>query len=170
MKTLLTWKKCEHMHQSHDSAFHLFHNFIFSCTHLLLQSHSLHTKKNTQLNVRIKRVAMIKSMKNFHFYQRFAYHISLLRQFVSLHSQDSSTRGGGNNDAIPSSVHGNNVWNSLKKKRGLGASGHSKDGSGHGNTDTLNMSMGMGLSMRRIVTATGSLSTMLHDSGEQRNA
>ena len=112
---------------------------------------------------------MIRSMKNFHFYQRFAYHISLLRQFVSLHAQNnnnSNSRGGGN-DAVPSSVHGNNVWNTLKMKRGLGASVHSKDSSGHGNTEILGMSMGMG-GMRRIVTATGSLSTMLHEGGEQR--
>ena len=116
-----------------------------------------------------QRVTMIRSMKNFQFYKRFAYHISLLRQFVSLHSQNNnnSTRGGGN-DAVPSSVHGNNVWNSLKKKRGLGASGHSsKDGSGHGN-DNLSMSMGMGLGMRRIVTATGSLSAMNLASGEPK--
>jgi hypothetical protein len=113
---------------------------------------------------------MIRSMKNFYFYQRFAYHISLLRQFVSLHAQNNTTNNnsrGGGNDAVPSSVHGNNVWNSLKMKRGLGASVHSKDGSGHGSTEILSMSMGMG-GMRRIVTATGSLSTMLHEGGEQR--
>jgi hypothetical protein len=126
-------------------------------------------KQYTQYNTIQKRVTMIGSMKNFHFYQRFAYHISLLRQFVSLHAQNNNnnnSRGGGN-DAVPSSVHGNNVWNSLKMKRGLGASVHSKDGSGHGNTEILGLSMGMG-GMRRIVTATGSLSTMLHEGGEQR--
>ena len=134
-----------------------------SCTHLFCSPVKQYTIQ--------KRVTMIRSMKNFYFYQRFAYHISLLRQFVSLHNQNNNTsnnnsRGGGN-DAVPSSVHGNNVWNSLKMKRGLGASVHSKDGSGHGNTEILGMSMGMG-GMRRIVTATGSLSTMLHEGGEQR--
>lgn len=123
------------------------------------------------MKIQINRVTMIRSMKNFQFYERFAYHVSLLQQFVSLHSQNTNTntRNGGNDAGIPSSVHGNNVWNSLKKKRGLGSSVHSKDGSGHGkNSDSLSMSIGMGSGMRRIVTATGSLSTMLQDGDKQR--
>lgn len=141
-----------------DSFFYLLSPSVtIPCTHLTALC----------MKIQMNRVTMIRSMKNFQFYQRFAYHISLLQQFVSLHSQN--TRDGGNDAGIPSSVHGNNVWNSLKKKRGLGSSVHSKDGSGHGkNADTLSMSIGMGSGMRRIVTATGSLSTMLQDGDKQR--
>ena len=36
---------------------------------------------------------MIEGMKNFHMYENFAYHISLLRQFVSIHTRNSRGRG-----------------------------------------------------------------------------
>jgi len=38
-------------------------------------------------------IAMIEGMKNFHMYENFAYHISLLRQFVSIHTRNSRGRG-----------------------------------------------------------------------------
>jgi hypothetical protein len=109
---------------------------------------------------------MILSLKHFQFYKQFAYHISLLWQFVSLHSQN---RNSDENSSIPSSVHGGNVWNTMRKKRGLGASGHSKDGSGHGGKEyDFSTGKGVGMGMRRIVTATGSLSAMNGVGGEQK--
>ncbi|KAL7535020.1 hypothetical protein ACHAXR_008017 [Thalassiosira sp. AJA248-18] len=98
-------------------------------------------------------IAMVKSMKTFALYETFAYHISLLRQFVSIHARNQGA--GDNDDANISSVHGNNVWNSLKKKRGL-------DGSGKGDPDSSIKSAGgsRSIGVRRISTATGNLSAM----------
>eukprot|EP00580_Thalassiosira_gravida_P016237 CAMPEP_0201662330 /NCGR_PEP_ID=MMETSP0494-20130426/4442_1 /ASSEMBLY_ACC=CAM_ASM_000839 /TAXON_ID=420259 /ORGANISM="Thalassiosira gravida, Strain GMp14c1" /LENGTH=601 /DNA_ID=CAMNT_0048140661 /DNA_START=326 /DNA_END=2127 /DNA_ORIENTATION=- len=76
-------------------------------------------------------IVLIQALKNFNLYENFAYHISLLRQFVSLHTRNA--RGGGrvgdSEDKEISSVHGQNVWSSLRKKRGLGGS-HNGGGGG----------------------------------------
>mmetsp|Transcript_375 Transcript_375/g.723 ORF Transcript_375/g.723 Transcript_375/m.723 type:complete len:290 (-) Transcript_375:170-1039(-) len=103
-------------------------------------------------------IAMIQALKNFHMYENFAYHISLLRQFVSIHTRNNGGKGAdGDDDAQISSVHGNNVWSSLKKKRGLGGSGHGGDRDS--STKSANNFKGTG-SMRRISSATGVLSAM----------
>ena len=72
---------------------------------------------------------MIQALKNFNLYESFAYHISLLRQFVSIHGRNNPD-GMDESEKGISSVHGNNVWSSFKKKRGLGASGHGGGSSG----------------------------------------
>ncbi len=119
---------------------------------------------------------MIKDLNNFNLYKAFAYHISLLRQFVSIHARSNPGGAGGKGDGDdknPSSVHGNNVWQSLRKKRGLGTSGHGSSGhgsSGHGgwksggndpdySTKSAIVAKSTG-GLRRINTATGTLSTM----------
>lgn len=95
------------------------------------------TKMKMEENVNEREVTeviqMIEAQNNFKIYENFAYHISLLRQFVSIHTRrtggDGSSVGG---DSIIKSVHGNNVWNSLKQRRGLGggldSSGHHRGG------------------------------------------
>jgi len=113
-------------------------------------------------------IALIQALKNFNSYENFAYHISLLRQFVSLHTRN--TRGGGSGkvgdseDKQVSSVHGQNVWSSLRKKRGLGGSthgGYDPDSSGKSQSSHKSMAGGgMGGGMRRITSATGALSSM----------
>jgi len=110
---------------------------------------------------------MIKSLNNFSLYENFAYHISLLRQFVSLRSRDNANKDDDSVKGV-SSVHGNNVWNSLKKRRGLDTSGGGRgfDASvgkggkvGGDNNDWSVKSAGAG-GMRRVVSATGMLSNM----------
>jgi hypothetical protein len=111
-------------------------------------------------NREVKEVAsMIMGMSNFKVYVNFAYHISLLRQFVSTHTLKSG-KSGGSSDETVSSVHGNNVWASLKKKRGLDSSGHGK-GSDYADSSVRSVRSlgGMG-GMRRVNTATGNLSSL----------
>jgi hypothetical protein len=100
---------------------------------------------------------MIKSMNNFSLYENFAYHISLLRQFVSLQARNNSSSTNTDDNSVKgvSSVHGNNVWNSLKKKRGL--DGSDGQGLGGGDADFSTKSSG---GMRRVASATGILSNM----------
>jgi hypothetical protein len=112
---------------------------------------------------------MIKSLADFDSYQNFAYHISLLRQFVS---KSSSSNNNDDDDSVKrvSSVHGNNVWNTLKSRRGLDSSGGKGMGGGGGGVggmgdggDLSTKSAGVGVGgggMRRIVSATGILSSM----------
>jgi len=108
-------------------------------------------------------MAMVQALKNFNLYENFAYHISLLRQFVSMHTRDNRSGKGsdGDDDSTKgiSSVHGSNVWNSLKKKRGLGGSGHGASGHG-GDPDGSTRSNNSFKGMKRISTATGALSSM----------
>jgi hypothetical protein len=143
---------------------------------------------------------MIQSLNSFELYENYAYHISLLRQFVSLHSKgipittDSNKRGGqGRSSFVSSSVHGNNVWKSMKNIRGLDGSGSIRSTSGRSsrrgslptitkstnnagigggekggvvvatedpNADLSNGGSKSGRGMRRIVSATGVLSSM----------
>lgn len=102
-------------------------------------------------------IAMIQALKGFNLYENFAYHISLLRQFVSIHARNNASDPEDDDDAKISSVHGNNVWNSLKKKRGLGGSGHGGDKDSSIKSATNFKGSG---SMRRISSATGALSAM----------
>lgn len=78
-------------------------------------------------------ILMIQSLVGFESYVNFAYHIALLRQFVSMHARKkaNSTSAANEDDKIKtvSSVHGNNVWSSLKKRRGLDLSGSGRSGS-----------------------------------------
>jgi len=143
--------------------------------------------------------SMIQSLNNFDLYENYAYHISLLRQFVSLHSKgipitnENNKRGQGRSSFVSTSVHGNNVWKSMKNIRGLDGSGSIRSASGKSsrrgslpmitknNTDTgaiggekrgkvvatedeyADLSNGgskSGRGMRRIVSATGMLSSM----------
>ena len=74
-------------------------------------------------------IAMIQSLNNFNLYENFAYHISLLRQFERSGRMGGGGVGDDDGSEVISSVHGNNVWSTFKKKkennRRLGASGHS---------------------------------------------
>ena len=103
-------------------------------------------------------IGMIKALKDFTTYESFAYHISLLRQFVSIHSRNNNSKDGDSSSPVVSSVHGNNVFATLRKKRGLGASTtkgeNEPDDSGR---SAKSMSMG---GMRRVNTSTGRLSAM----------
>jgi hypothetical protein len=111
---------------------------------------------------------MIKSLNNFRSYENFAYHISLLHQFVSLQSRDNANKDDDSVKGV-SSVHGNNVWNSLKKRRGLDtsgggrgfdASGGGKGGKGGGDANDWSVKSAGAGGMRRVVSATGMLSNM----------
>jgi len=141
-------------------------------------------------------ISMIQSLNNFDLYENYAYHISLLRQFVSLHSKGipitnkNNKRGQGRSSFVSTSVHGNNVWKSMKNIRGLDASESIRSGrsSRRGSlptiTESTNTGVGVGekrgkvvatedeyadlsnggsksgRGMRRIVSATGMLSSM----------
>lgn len=105
---------------------------------------------------------MIKTLKDFNFYESFAYHISFLRQFVSTkgRTRQGSKKSGlfqgdGSNSIRNTSVHGGNVWSSMRKKRGLGDSSTRK-GNVFGNDISVRSAGGM----RRVNTATGTLSTL----------
>mmetsp|Transcript_31665 Transcript_31665/g.54006 ORF Transcript_31665/g.54006 Transcript_31665/m.54006 type:complete len:301 (+) Transcript_31665:2-904(+) len=101
---------------------------------------------------------MIQAQKNFNLYQSYAYHISLLRQFVSIQTRSKiSDKDAGDNCKEASSVHGSNVWNSLKKKRGIDFSGHGKDKDSSVRSATSFQSTGR---IKRISTATRAISTM----------
>lgn len=102
-------------------------------------------------------ISMIQGLKNFNSYENFAYHISLLRQFVSLHARNGCGKDADGKDGENiSSVHGSNVWNMLSKKKNLGSSGHSKDP----DVSTKSNNSFKGGGMRKISTATGALSSM----------
>ena len=141
-------------------------------------------------------ISMIQSLNNFDLYENYAYHISLLRQFVSLHSKgipitnENNKRGQGRSSFVSTSVHGNNVWKSMKNIRGLDGSVSIRSGrsSRRGSlptiTESTNTGVGVGekrgkvvatedeyadlsnggsksgRGMRRIVSATGMLSSM----------
>jgi hypothetical protein len=106
---------------------------------------------------------MIRSLKDFNFYESLSYHISFFRQFVSTskRTRQGSKKGGlfnldGSNSIRNTSVHGGNVWSSMRKKRGLGDSSTRK-----GNVYNSNdVSVKSGGGMRRVNTATGTLSTL----------
>jgi hypothetical protein len=80
--------------------------------------------------------SMIQSLNNFDLYENYVYHISLLRQFVSLHSKgipitnENNKHGQGRSSFVSTSVHGNNVWKSMKNIRGLDGSGSIRSASG----------------------------------------
>ncbi len=106
---------------------------------------------------------MIRSLKDFNFYESFAYHISFFRQFVSTskRTRQGSKKGGlfnldGSNSIRNTSVHGGNVWSSMRKKRGLGDSSTRKGNVYHSNDASVKSVGGM----RRVNTATGTLSTL----------
>jgi hypothetical protein len=110
---------------------------------------------------------MIRALDGFALYESFAYHISLLRQFVTIYS-----RGKGGNDLDGSthsdvsrrsvgriaSVHGGNVWNTFKSKRPLEYSGHGQSSRGEADTSTKSTGAMRTGGMRRVNTATGALS------------
>jgi len=79
---------------------------------------------------------MIRSLKDFVWYESFAYHISSLRQFVIV-PQGSTVGGSKLKNALPhASLHGGNRWSgssSMRVKKGL------SNGTDH--TSSLNMSM-----------------------------
>ena len=105
-------------------------------------------------------IAMIQGLKNFDTYETFAYHISLLRQFVSIHARNNNGKNDEDRDRI--SVHGNNVWASLKKKRGLEGSGHggSSHRGGGRDPDESTGAKSLNMGIRRVNTSTGRLSSM----------
>jgi len=117
---------------------------------------------------------MIRSLKDFSLYESFAYHISFLRQFVSTktRTRQGSKKGGlfnmdGSNNSIKhtSSVHGGNVWSSMRVIRGLGDSstrkGDSSTRKGNANGALYNdMSVKSAGGMRRVNTATATLSSL----------
>ena len=115
---------------------------------------------------------MIQSLVGFASYVNFAHHISLLRQFVSIHARnnDNSTSAANEDDKVKSvsSVHGNNVWNSLKKRRGLDLSGSGHSGSarrggfraGTQGGQNADLSNNGGGGLIRIVSSTEMLSSM----------
>ena len=105
---------------------------------------------------------MIRTLKNFNLYESFAYHISFLRQFVSpkRRTRQGSKKGGlflmdASESKSIRSVHGGNVWNSMKARRGLGDSSTRK-----GNAFNNDMSVKSAGGMRRVNTATGTLSNL----------
>mmetsp|Transcript_28195 Transcript_28195/g.47922 ORF Transcript_28195/g.47922 Transcript_28195/m.47922 type:complete len:572 (-) Transcript_28195:1807-3522(-) len=107
-------------------------------------------------------ITMIRRLKDFSLYESFAYHISFLRQFVSTkrHTRQGSKKGGlfqmdGSNSGRNTSVHGGNVWSSMRVKRGLGDSSTRK-----GNVFKNDLSVQSSGGMRRVNTATGTLSTL----------
>ena len=107
-------------------------------------------------------ITMIRRLKDFSLYESFAYHISFLRQFVSTkrRTRQGSKKGGlfqmdGSNSGRNTSVHGGNVWSSMRVKRGLGDSSTRK-----GNVFKNDLSVQSSGGMRRVNTATGTLSTL----------
>eukprot|EP00984_Skeletonema_dohrnii_P002727 scaffold945_cov103-Skeletonema_dohrnii-CCMP3373.AAC.2 len=78
---------------------------------------------------------MIRSLKDFVWYESFAYHISSLRQFVIV-PQGSTVGGSKLRNALPhASLHGGNRWNGASSMRAKKLN----DGTAH--TAALNMSM-----------------------------
>lgn len=146
------WEKCEYFLCAAFSATFPFYTHTTDC-----------------VSINHRSISMIRSQRDFDLYQNFAYHISLLRNFVSIHSKNKGD--GDDDDRKITSVHGNNVWSSLKKKRGLGdsgkgSSGHGASGHGgsrHGGNQHQDLSTrttgGLG-GIRRVSTATGTLSAM----------
>ncbi|KAL7549103.1 hypothetical protein ACHAWF_012375 [Thalassiosira exigua] len=102
-------------------------------------------------------IKMITELKNFEQYENFAYHIAMLRQFVSIQSRNN--RGGldGSDHSKVTSVHGNNVWMSLRKKRGLDGSSTKADPDWSSRSGTSYKGKA---TVRRVNTATGNLSQM----------
>ena len=104
---------------------------------------------------------MIRAQKNFNVYESFAYHISFFRQFVSSKRRvrQGSKKGVFQMDASESkstrSVHGGNVWSSMRARRGLGDSSTRK-----GNAFNNDMSVKSAGGLRRVNTATGTLSNI----------
>lgn len=106
-------------------------------------------------------MATIQALKSFKLYENFAYHISLLRQFASVHTRyTSGGKGSDGDDEKISSVHGSNVWSTMvRKKKHLGSSGHGGDPDTSTKSTKSNNSF-KGIGMRKISTATGALSSM----------
>lgn len=125
--------------------------------------HALTPHGHSEFCANHKRISMIKALKDFKLYESFAYHISLFRQFVSTQTRHKGDFDGKDEGNI-SSVHGNNVWNSLKKKRGLDSSGHRGDDSS--NKSTRSAAGGM----RRIGSAQGRLSSLADERPTVRHA
>jgi hypothetical protein len=112
-------------------------------------------------------------MKAFKSYENYAYHVSMLRQFVSLSSGTKGVNGNnldssGHSDKSigkVSSVHGGNVWNTFKSSRKMNVRRGDRSTK---DLDDSNSRRGVDLSarsqpgrvMRRINTATGALSGM----------
>jgi len=112
-------------------------------------------------------IGMIRALDGFAFYESFAYHISLLRQFVTIYSRgkggndlDGSTHSDVSRRSVGriSSVHGGNVWNTFKSKRALEYSGHGQSSRGEADTSTKSTGAMRTGGMRRVNTATGALS------------
>lgn len=95
---------------------------------------------------------MIRTLKDFNLYESFAYHISFLRQFVS---SKRRTQMDASESKSTKSVHGGNVWSSMRARRGLGDSSTRK-----GNAFNNDMSIKSVGGLRRVNTATGTLSNL----------
>ena len=116
----------------------------------------------------------IRSLKDFSMYESFAYHISYLREFVvsakAGHNRQGSKRGGlfsmdgsgSRHKHTTASVHGGNVWQSMRvRTRGLGDSSTRKGAVNAANAAFQDLSVkSTGGGMRRSNTATGSLHAM----------
>lgn len=111
-------------------------------------------------------------MTGYSSYQTYAYHISMLRQFVSLYGgkkvSDSnnldSSQSSDKSIGKISSVHGGNVWNTFKSSRMVhGRLGDRStiidDSVSRRGLDSSRRSLPSG-GMRRINTATGALSSL----------
>ena len=105
---------------------------------------------------------MIKRLKDFNHYETFAYHISNLRQFVATqkHTRQGSTKRGlfskldGSDSLRNRSVHGGNVFNSMRVRRGLDNSSTRRG------SKFIDLSVKSVGGLRRVNTATGTLSTL----------
>lgn len=106
----------------------------------------------------------IRSLKDFSSYKTFAYHISFLRQFVESnekHTRQGPKRGGLDSSGSgvknkTSSVHGGNVWTSMRVKRGLNDSSTRKARNFNQDSSIAKSTGGL----RRVNTATASLSVL----------
>ena len=110
-------------------------------------------------------------MQAYASYENYAYHISMLRQFVSI-SRGKKDSNGKTLDTSQSSdrsigkissVHGGNVWNTFKSSRKVsvnrgGRLARDNDDSARGGDLSVRSQPGGG--MRRINTATGALSSL----------
>ena len=92
-------------------------------------------------------------------YESYAYHISMLRQFVSLSS--SRAKNDINQNTLDTSVHGGNVWNTFKRSRiNLNGGGRwSRDIDDSASTRGIDASVKSlpGRGIRRINTTAGAL-------------
>ena len=116
-------------------------------------------------------IKQIESMQAYASYESYAYHISMLRQFVSLsrakndNDQNTLDTSQSSEKSIGkiSSVHGGNVWNTFKSSRRIsvnrgGRLSRDHDDSARGGDLSVKSQPGGGI--RRINTAAGALSSL----------